>query len=56
MNFKKFVFIWGFVFLIVGSSIFFLSRVGFSGTHDPINSDTYQNTLDINPVISSIPI
>lgn len=50
MNFKKSVFVWGCVFLIVGSLIFILSRVGFSGTHDSINSITYENTLDvINP-------
>lgn len=50
MNFKKSIFIWGFVFFVVGSLIFILAKAGFSGTYDPINPDTYGgNAPDINP-------
>lgn len=50
MNFKKSVLTWGLIFLMVGGLIVFLSKMGFSGTHDPIDSITYDNTLDaINP-------
>ncbi|MDQ2086808.1 LCP family protein [Herbivorax sp. ANBcel31] len=50
MSFKKSVLIWSCIFLIAGSLILFLAKMGFTSTQDSVSTITYEETLDtINP-------